>query len=292
LPPLLTAFLVARRFLAIRAKMTAAACNDDAANGRFATRARLSFAVVDAVLLLIIAGQAIGIEKIRDGRTTERDGFAKDFLKFDIKQFDLSGLQAGADFRGVNLGAPQTFIGVNVSDAAEDGLIEKKCLDARRPAADQVHEGFARGFERVGTEAQEFLLKARAGEKSDAAESPGIHVAKFAAIVEKQDYVGVFRVRLGNRPRYERAGHSEMHEESRGFLGGGVSEAEEHEFSVAFDAFDGAGGKVEFDFSGIIDEVGFAQRDREDAPSGNFALQAAGYGFDFGKFGHGQFALR
>ena len=96
----------------------------------------------------------------------------------------------------MNPGAPQTFVGVNVSDATDDGLVEKKGFDAGVAAADQVDEGFARGFERIDAEAKEFLLKARTGEKSDAAKSPGIDVAKFAAIIEKEDHVGVFGMRL------------------------------------------------------------------------------------------------
>jgi hypothetical protein len=291
LAPLMATFSVARNLLAIRAKMTAAACHDDATNGSFAAQARPSFAIVDTVMLLVISREAVRTEKIGNGRTTEGDSFAKNFLQLGVEKLDLGGPQAGSDLGRMNLGAPQTFVGINVSDAADDGLVEKKGLDARVAAADQFDEGFASGFERVDAEAQEFLLKARAHQEGHATETPWIDIAKFATVVEKEDHVGVFRMRLGHEPRHERAGHAEMHEESGRFLRGGVSEPQKHEFAVAFDTLDGTRREMQFDFSGIIDEVGFTQCNRENATAGNFALQAAGYGFDFGKFRHGRFAF-
>jgi len=258
LAPLAATFLAARSFLAIRAEMAAAASHDDAADRSFAAEARFSFAVIDAVMLLVIARQTVGTEEIGNGRAAQGDGLAENFLELGIKQLDLSRLQAGASFGGMNLGTPQAFVGVNVTDAADNGLIEKKRFATGVATVDQVDEGFASGFEGVGTEAKEFFLKARAGEEGHAAKTPGIDIAKFAAIVEEEDYMGVLGVRLGDGPGHEGAGHAEMNKQSGWLLRGGVSEAEEHEFSVAFDAFDGAGGKIEFDFRGIIDEVGFA----------------------------------
>ena len=65
--------------------MAAAASDDNAAYGSFAAEAGLSFATVDAVMLLIVAGQAIGVEKIGYRRATQGNGFAQDFLKLAVE---------------------------------------------------------------------------------------------------------------------------------------------------------------------------------------------------------------
>src|SRR5580704_16670859 len=106
LAELSVALLVSGSLLALRAEVAAAACNNDATNGSFATQAWLPFAVVDAVVMLVIAGNAVGIEEIGNGRAAEGDGLAKNFLEFGVEELNLCRLQAGAALSGMNFGAP------------------------------------------------------------------------------------------------------------------------------------------------------------------------------------------
>jgi len=62
--------------------------------------------------------------------------------------------------------------------------------------------------------------------------------------------------------------------------------AQKHELTIALDFFDSAARKILFEGSGIVDEIGFAERDGDNAAPGNGLLQSASYGFDFGKFWH------
>lgn len=138
--------------------MAAAACNDDAPDGGLAAWAGFSFAVVNAMVMLVIAGNTVGIEEIGNGRTAEGDGLTENFLEFGIEDFDLIGLQVRTTLSGMNFGAPQAFVGVNISDAANDGLIEEQGFNVGAPTVDQGDESFASGFKRIGAEAEEFLL--------------------------------------------------------------------------------------------------------------------------------------
>jgi hypothetical protein len=63
-------------------------------------------------------------------------------------------------------------------------------------------------------------------------------------------------------------------------------EAKEHEFAVTLDSFNAAAGQVLFEGDGIVNEIGFAEADGENAAAEDRAAEATGDGFDFGEFGH------
>lgn len=92
-------------------------------------------------------------------------------------------------------------------------------------------------------------------------------------------------------------GHAEMNEERSGRavtvcgerlcgIRTDRREAKKHEFAVAVHSFNAAARQVLFERDGIVDEVGFAKADREDATAENSAAKAAGDSFDFWEFGH------
>lgn len=107
----------------------------------------------------------------------------------------------------------------------------------------------------------------------------------------------VFGVRLRSGKGTDLTGHAEMNEKSGGSgvaVGGRRSrrihtngrEAKKHEFAVAVHGFNAAARQVLFERDGIVDEVGLAEADGQDATAENRAAKAAGYGFDLGEFGH------
>ena len=76
------------------------------------------------MVLLIFSRLAIGVKKIGNGRAPQHDGFLKDVLEHLAQRDHFFFAEAGADAHGMNLRAPQTFIRVDVANAAEHALIE------------------------------------------------------------------------------------------------------------------------------------------------------------------------
>src|SRR5271168_335008 len=99
----------------------------------------------------------------------------------------------------MNLRVPQAFIGVDVSHAPENALIEKQRLDPRVTSLERGAELLFGDFERVETQGAQRAENAGGGalrEDSDASEAANVAVAHFAAVVESE--VGV-RVRGDGR---------------------------------------------------------------------------------------------
>src|SRR6266571_3858284 len=90
-------------------------------------------------------------------------------------------------------------------------------------------------------------------------------------------------------------GHSQMHEQGyrvRALAPGHTvasrirGEPQQHEFSIALDGLNPAARQMLLERHGIVDEIRFPKRNREDAPSEDCLPQSARYRFDFGKFRH------
>ena len=113
------------RRLAQRAKVAAAAGDEGAPNQRVTAKTRLPFTSVCPVAALISSRLAAGVKKIGNRRAAHRDGALQDFPKSLAKAFGFRGCEACTQLGRMNPGAPQTFIGIDVSDAAQDALVEK-----------------------------------------------------------------------------------------------------------------------------------------------------------------------
>src|SRR6202040_192736 len=135
LPPS-AAFVAARCGLALRAKITAAAGNDRAQDRRFAAVAAFSFPPVSPMVALIFSRLAIGVKKIGNRRATHHNGFLKNVLKRLAQRRRLWPAKLGAEARRVNPCAPQTFVGINIADAAQHALVQQKCFDPGVARAD------------------------------------------------------------------------------------------------------------------------------------------------------------
>lgn len=172
--------------------------------------ARHSFAAVNVMVALIVAGLTFSVEKIGNGRAAESDSFAKNVLERAAEGFGLFGGESGAQLSGMDFSAPEAFIGVDVTDTAEEALIEQKGFDAGAAATKGGSEIGGGYFERVGTKTGEFVSEERFIEISHAAEATRIGVAEFAAVVEQHADVRVFFKRQVGRNGSKLTGHAEV----------------------------------------------------------------------------------
>ncbi len=187
--------------------------------GGGAVVAELAGAAVDLVLELEEAADAVGVDVVGDGGAAELDGVGEDLLEGGVEADELGAGEAAGVAGGADAGAEEAFVGVDVADAVEDGLVEEGGLDGELTAAEEVGEvgggdgggfgagaGVAGGLGGVGGG---FGVKVDDGE---AAEAAGVYEAEFAAVGEGQDCVGVgWEWHFGLRDE-EAAGHAEVDE--------------------------------------------------------------------------------
>ena len=107
------------RGLALRAEMAAAPCHDDASNDRAAARTLFAVVLVGAMFLLKFSAPAIQIHVIRNGRTAQPNRLAQNVLHGAMQPAQFVVFQPGANFFRMDFRAPQTFIRINITDAAQ-----------------------------------------------------------------------------------------------------------------------------------------------------------------------------
>src|SRR5258708_31648853 len=99
----------------------------------------------------------------------------------------------------MNLGAPQTFVGVDIADAAQYGLIEQQSLDARTARADSLSEIQRAHLQRISAKVRELVGEQRAGEIRHASEAAGIGGAPPPAALASEPNRGVVFARVRRR---------------------------------------------------------------------------------------------
>jgi len=133
----------------------------------------------------------------------------KDFDEGDTKAFEFGvGEAAGLPAR-TNAGTEERFVGVDVTHAGEQGLIEESGLDGEAPAAKERSECVGADGERFGAGSVEGFSPRQITE-FEAAEAAGIDEAQFAAAGEGEARVGVgFEEGVGSGDE-KTAGHAEV----------------------------------------------------------------------------------
>ena len=96
---------------------------------------------------------AFGIDVIGDGRTSGGDGFGEHGDDGVVELARTVAADALGERPRMNAGAEERFIGVNIADAAKEGLVEEQRFDARLVAAELGGEFIEGDFERFGPEA-------------------------------------------------------------------------------------------------------------------------------------------
>ena len=112
-------------------------------------RARVAAVAVDLVLDLEVAAHSFRIHVVRDRRAAQFDGAAKDVDERLAQAGEFGAGEAAGLAAGANAGAEEGFVGVDVADSVEQGLVEQRGLDGGLAAAeksDEVFEGDGQGF--------------------------------------------------------------------------------------------------------------------------------------------------
>src|ERR1700722_20502882 len=92
-------FALARRRLALRAKIAASSRNDDAPDRCAAPIARLPFSSVSSMMALIFSRLAVGVKKIRNGRAAHDDGAIQNILQHSAQCLGFLQAQLRANAR-------------------------------------------------------------------------------------------------------------------------------------------------------------------------------------------------
>ena len=140
----------------------------------------------------------------------------------------------GAQLRGqprrMNARAPQAFVGVDISHAAKDALVQQQGFDpgaAAAPAAGGTPRRRLPADPRPARPRSSAIPVVR--QEQHLAEAANVGVAQLAAVVELEKYVGVGRRRLAGCAHLQPAGHAQMHDQARAARSGVVAGAARRE---------------------------------------------------------------
>ena len=111
--------LLRRRRLALRAKMAAASRHDDAANDRAAAKTFFAVVLVGAMPAEIRRGRHPRPHNRKSKSHASRIASRKMLLHGAMQPPNSSCVQASRQVSRMNFRAPQTFIGINITDAAQ-----------------------------------------------------------------------------------------------------------------------------------------------------------------------------
>jgi hypothetical protein len=177
--------------LAVRAKMRAALAYDDAPNGSAATAARLTRPPIRAKMILVIA---FGIDPVN----------RRPFVPEAVRQRGADAAMQRRHFvrrecsrasQGMKPGSPQRFVGVNVADPSDKGLIEQQRLERTGLPPDH----FPKCLERKGglewLRAKPACDLRRITRQVDTPELARIIKAQLVAIIERKAKVNVLIAR-------------------------------------------------------------------------------------------------
>lgn len=193
-----------------------------------------------------------------------------------LQQFDGDRMQGGRAIvpqaasprLGVDARPEQRFVGIDVADPADEGLVEKQLLDLGVMGAEPLGESGAIDLEGIGTVGGRRLCQ-----QMKASELPDIVVTEVP-LLELEDGAGVRR-RLGGPE--EAAGHTELDEQPASI------EREQQLLAVAAEGHHGAAGEE----GRIVRGDAFGAEFRGDDPCAlDMRPQAANDRFGFGKFRH------
>ena len=83
----------------------------------------------------------------------------------------------------MNVRAPKTFVGIDISHAAKNALVEQERFDSRAAASNAAAKFIFAGFEDIKTELTKNIVAARFGNQSHTTETARVGVAKLAIVI-------------------------------------------------------------------------------------------------------------
>lgn len=168
--------------------MCAAPAERNPADGRAAVEARFSGAVVDAKVVLMFAAAIYPINAgavVFDGRIQGLADASPQGAGFGLGECIAAPLRMQA-------GAVQRFVGVNVADPGDDGLIEQECFE-RAAARSEERPQCLRGEtarQRFGAQPAGYFI--RIVNQVEAAKFSAVAEPQVFAVVKMQNGVLVF----------------------------------------------------------------------------------------------------
>lgn len=198
--------------LAAGAEVAAASSYDGAAYFCSAAETLFAGALVNAVAKLKLSALALGIHIIGHGRAAQANCFQQHGADGSMEIAKLGRLERGAQTRGMNSRAPQTFVRVNVAHPAQDSLVKQKRFDAGAASTQFRAEFFFGGFERIEAEFTESGFVRAIFDHSHTAEAANVRVAELAAIIEREKNVSVRDYRSFGRADDELPRHSQVNQ--------------------------------------------------------------------------------
>ena len=230
----------ARRRLAAAAEVGAALADDDALDLAPAARARLAGAAVDGEALLRRAVAAVGRAVVADGGSLRLDALAQHLADRLVQPFQPRAAHAPGGRAGMDAGAPERLVDVDVPEPGHGALVEQRGLHGRLAAAQPLRQ-VARGegvAERLGAEAgvEVRLGVERIGQQVPGAEAADVGVDERRAVVEQK--LGAAE-RAADLPRARRppervAGHAQVHHQ-----GGAAGEPHQQVLPAPVEPLDG-----------------------------------------------------
>ena len=187
----------------------------------------------------------------------------------------------------MNPRAPETFVRVNVSDAAQNVLIEKKSFDACAPRTNACLKFFLARFEWIKTEFSKNAFARTIRKNPNSSEASNVCVAQLAAIIESEKHVSMWRNAGFGGTGHDLSRHAEMNlERELRAAASRALEIQQEKLAEAAHRGDPAARQFPLEGRRIIDEISFPQAHAEDAPTRQHCLQSASNGLDFGQFRH------
>ena len=182
-----------RRWLALRAEITAAPCDNRTPDDRAAAVAALALAPVSPVVPLVFAGLAVGVKKIGNRRTSHHNRLFQEFLAaHDAASLPVLFFNDAPEARRMNLRAPEALVRIDIPHASQEALIQQQRLDPGAAGSRLHHKFLGANLERIGPECPQLFLEAAACKISKAPESPRIRVAQLSAIIEHEARMSMF----------------------------------------------------------------------------------------------------
>ena len=189
--------------------MRAAAGDYDLANPRSATKAGLAGPAVNLVLLLKISAVSQPINVICDRGAAGRNGLLKRRADRVMEPACLRPVEAGCQSGRIQPRGEQALIRVNVSESAQESLIEQKALEHGAAAPKKTQEFREVDIEGIGAKGTENFLGTV--EQLPAAEPADVGVVKpTPRLIEAKDEVRMRAEGFGRRFAGQLPCHSEM----------------------------------------------------------------------------------
>lgn len=193
--------------LAVRTEMCAATREDDSFDGRFAFVTRQCLSAVDLVTILVLAAVAVGVAVVADGAAALGDGAGEDRLERTRELLNGASIQIAAARQRMDAALVEGFVGINISNAGEEPLIQQRILDRALAGGKGSEELGGGDFQRLRAQA---VVDGTLPEPENSAKSSRIGETNLLSRRQKGDPVRVRFKRVVGCGDRQMAGHAQM----------------------------------------------------------------------------------